>query len=439
MSSSSNILEVDRLSVSTAGNSPPHSLNENPRWQLAKRVAASRRFAKSKFLSGFLLYICEKHLLDHAYEITEQQIGEHVFRRPRGYNPGDDNIVRNYARLLRQRLEEYFAGEGSAETTRIVVPRGGYIPLYIEEKQSIGAPITKQPSPSDSPVKEDSHAPSTWKLKTLCATLSIALCVLLIHDFPIRPPAPTVSDRFWKVFFTPNRDAMVVPADSGLAIYQDITLKHIHLADYASGEYQKNTQSPLGISPALANDLGGRRYTSVVDLDLVSRLSQLPVVIKSRFKVRYAREVTLDDIKQSNVILIGSLNSNPWAELFENELNFKFEYDPVVHGCIIQNQHPLSGEKARYQTDQNDPAYTTYGAIAVVPNLSDNGYVLLIQGINMAGTKAAADYLFSNAATPLLSRIFDSHGGIHPFEVLLQTGNIGANAPQPRIIAERIH
>src|SRR5271154_2009540 len=95
---------------------------EDPRWHVAKRVAASKGFAKSKFLISFILYICEKYLLDQTSEITEQLIGEHVFRRPQGYNPGEDNIVRNYARLLRQRLDEYFNSEGIDETIRIAVP-----------------------------------------------------------------------------------------------------------------------------------------------------------------------------------------------------------------------------------------------------------------------------------------------------------------------------
>jgi hypothetical protein len=76
--------------------------------------------------------------------------------------------------------------------------------------------------------------------------------------------------------------------------------------------------------------------------------------------------------------------------------------------------------------------------IAVTPNLDGSGYVLLIEGINMAGTEAAADYLFSDASTPLLSKIFDSKGNILPFEVLLETSNIGANAPRPRIVSQRI-
>jgi hypothetical protein len=425
-------------------------LDEDPRWQLAQRIARSKGFIKSKFLTSFVLYISEKYLLDQADEITEQQIGEQVFRRPRGYNPGEDNIVRNYARLLRQRLDEYFAAEGVDERVRIVVPRGGYVPLFVEDDAFIGerrlspasaeagnlsvpAPLQILPQNQSQPVH---FVRSLWALRILCGGLFAALLFVSLYDIQLRPQR-SISDRFWGVFFTPTRDTLVVPADSGLVIYQNLTKRWISLAEYAAGEYQEHTVSPLGIDPAIVNELGGRRYTSVVDLHLVSSISQLPAVVKDRFKVRYAREVTLDDLKQSNVILLGSVAANPWVELFQKDMNFRFESQRNQE-IIIRNTHPMAGEKAFYETDQTDPAHTTFGVIAVTRNLDGTGHVLLIEGINMAGTEAAADYLFSGAASALLSQIFDAKGNMLPFEVLLETSNIGANAPRPQIISQRI-
>src|ERR1700761_1107775 len=105
-------------------------LLSRPEWQLAHRVAASRGFCKSEFLPRFLLYVCEQYLLGETQEITEQRIGTQIFNRSMGYNPGEDNIVRSYARLLRKRLDEYFDGDGRDEPMRIVVPRGGYVPAF---------------------------------------------------------------------------------------------------------------------------------------------------------------------------------------------------------------------------------------------------------------------------------------------------------------------
>src|SRR5258708_2993510 len=105
-------------------------LEDDPRWQLAQRVVGSAQFSKSPRLSSFLLYIVAKSLEGRQSEITEQQIGVHVFGRPLGYRTVDDNIVRNYARQLRKRLTEYFAAEGIDHALRIEIPLGGYLPSF---------------------------------------------------------------------------------------------------------------------------------------------------------------------------------------------------------------------------------------------------------------------------------------------------------------------
>src|ERR1700749_4519874 len=108
----------------------PLPLSALPEWQLVLRIAASRGFSKSELLKKFLLYVCERSLTDDAQEITEQRIGIRIFGRMEGYDPGEDNIVRSYARTLRKRLDAYFAGEGAGETLRVLIPRGGYVPVF---------------------------------------------------------------------------------------------------------------------------------------------------------------------------------------------------------------------------------------------------------------------------------------------------------------------
>ena len=95
---------------------------------LLERILASRHFAKSNLLSRFLRYICERSLLGAGNALTEHHIGVHVFGRPEGYDCSADNIVRNYARQLRNRLDDYYRWEGQNELLRLEVPRGGYKP-----------------------------------------------------------------------------------------------------------------------------------------------------------------------------------------------------------------------------------------------------------------------------------------------------------------------
>jgi hypothetical protein len=440
---------------------------DEPLWQLANRLAASKGFVKSRFLAKFILHICAMHLAGRSNELTEQRIGEEVFGRPPGYNPGDDNIVRNYARMLRQRLDEYFDGEGRDETIRIVVPRGGYTPVGIEQSRVVepssaeAAPLPLSTPAQSSPTAQlpaspaDASLPSPrdrrlgtesgsggkrWLLASLCfttalcAALCVALAILLLRA-PREKPQPRLVNLFWSAFFSPNRDTLVIPADSGLGIYQQFVKQWVHLPEYASGEYEKTSAVPPGMAANILQSLGENRYTSFVDLRFVATLVQLPEIRSDRFKLRFAREASLDELKQSTVILIGSTDSNPWVELFQKGLNFQLEHWTSPDRTVIHNLQPAAGEREFYATDHNDPTHNTYGVIAVTPSLDGTGYVLLIEGINMAGTGAAADYLFSPAMNALLPQIIDKKGNLVPFEILLKTGNIGANAASPQAIA----
>jgi hypothetical protein len=61
-------------------------------------------------------------------ELKESVIGVEVFGRTPDYSPKSDPIVRTEIRRLRNRLSEYYQNEGSADTVRFEVPKGGYVP-----------------------------------------------------------------------------------------------------------------------------------------------------------------------------------------------------------------------------------------------------------------------------------------------------------------------
>ncbi len=84
-----------------------HTSND-PAGRLIERVISSNQFRSSLRLREFLLYIADCALKETPEAATEQQIGVHVFHRPPGYNSSEDSIVRTHARLLRQKLTEYF-------------------------------------------------------------------------------------------------------------------------------------------------------------------------------------------------------------------------------------------------------------------------------------------------------------------------------------------
>ncbi len=107
---------------------------------LVERICESKHFRRANKLKAFLRHICEKTFEGQAEELKEHEVGTEVFGRKLGYNMAEDNIVRVQARLLRNRLERYFEDEGRAEPTLVRVPRGGYVPEFIERASLESAP-----------------------------------------------------------------------------------------------------------------------------------------------------------------------------------------------------------------------------------------------------------------------------------------------------------
>src|SRR5262249_7967028 len=145
------------------------------RWEVVQRVTASPVFQRSPRLRELLLHICERAIQNRTDELREQQIGCAVFGRKPDYSPGDDNIVRVEARHLRRRLEEYFSTDGKKEPLVIVIPKGGYIPVF--EPREVP---TAETAPEPPPMAPARSAP-IWQ-QIAIAVLGLACIGLLIEN-----------------------------------------------------------------------------------------------------------------------------------------------------------------------------------------------------------------------------------------------------------------
>ncbi len=165
-----------------------------------------------------------------------------------------------------------------------------------------------------------------------------------------------------------------------------------------------------------------------------------PEFIESRSQIRYARSITAEDLKGSNVILLGSIHTNPWVSLFDANLNFKLKYMPEVDQSFLWNEHPHGTEQKKYLNGTAGMVNRTYGAIDYLPNLDGTGHVLILQGLNMAATQAAADILSNpEEMEPVLKEAGLPNGSLKPFELIIETSSIGATDPSARIIATRFY
>lgn len=445
---------VDHAAVSGSASVPFPENDE--RWQVTQRVVASRHFIRSPLLSKFLLYIVAETIQGRAEEISEHQIGVHVFDRPPSYRTVEDNIVRSYARQLRRRLTDYFADGGSSEPLQIDIPLGGYIPFFLkpgQEEQESEDPERCVPKslrkPADAALESPVETRRRSFVRKIPAPLLLGLYTVLIFSgtwFAAErvgrkkqniPPVTAMTPLWNALFHTPAR-TYLVPADAGLNLIEDLSRHPLSLAGYIEGDY--TTASLPAVDEHSAEDLRGQHFTSFVDLQIISSLSRLPEFDPERTILRFPRDLRLDDLKNANAVIIGSVGSNPWAAIAENNANFHIVYREGMQGATIVNSKPLPGELPEYVSRWSEPAHETFALISCLPNLEGNGRLLILQGLDVAGTQAAGEALFHPAAiASVLRKATRPDGSLRYFEILLRATSIESSATGTQVIGSRVY
>ena len=420
---------------------------DTPEWRLVQRIAESPGFHKSTLLTSFLLYITEQKLRGRLEELSEFQIGVRALRRSPAYNPGDDNIVRNYARKLRHRLDEYFT-QNPNERLRISVPLGSYVPEF-EEVKAVTQQAVEQTDKNLSATSTD-RTPipgSFWLISGVLAAVLIAVGLgVWVHRWnESRPEA--LFHQFWSEIFDSKRTTYIVTTDSGIAMLQDLSGHYIHLQEYVNNSLREKL-SGLDILPdPQRGRFGIHRFagiTSAANLDVALRLAAMPEYGSGHVLVRSASDIRMEDLNHANAILLGGPHANPWIELFDSTTDFQIYFPPQSSGTRrigekwIVDTHPEAGAKKNYPDQRSGSLHRTYAILAFLPSIDQNGYVLLAEGQNMPGTAAAAEFAKnSTAMAPVLRKARLPNGTIGSFQLLLETAEVGARAPEAHIVIER--
>lgn len=429
----------------------PSSLDGDARWSLVQRILQSDQFNKSPRLSSFLLYVCERTFAGDAESINEQDIGQNVFDRRDGYDPGSDNVVRVNARRLRARLDEYYSTEGRHEEIRLSIPIGGYLPNFQTDSSVLDETPEKDIElPSSTPMhRAEEITPAVVPRSRVLArqwlryaVFAIVLFSALVWWYRYRPreiAALSPSNALWHVLLTQGPPTIFIPGDTGLVVLENHTHRRVTLSDYMTGDYLEHIQCSAPCSPAFEKDVAERRYTSIVDATLGAQLARLSVTTHP-FEIRYARDVRMDELKNNNVILSGGEVENPWVTMYQDYMNFylKPTNNPDIYEVI--NRSPEKGEAASYNDGTEPSATVSYGVISYVPNIAGTGMALLLQGTEQAGTEAAMEFVLNpKKLDALLAPHMNGRNKVPSFEVLIKTDNLNDSSPSSHIVAARFH
>jgi adenylate cyclase len=125
------------------------------------RILTSSGFTSSQRLSQFLGYVVKQTLNGQADTIKQYTVAVEGMGFGAGFNPQSNPTVRIHARKLRRVLDQYYLKQGSQDPILIDIPKGSYVPNFIENHNPSQVPDSSEcPSSNIGPTPNDASKPS---------------------------------------------------------------------------------------------------------------------------------------------------------------------------------------------------------------------------------------------------------------------------------------
>lgn len=402
-----------------------------------KRILRSKYFAQAPKKQRFLQLICEAHLNGRASEINEYLIGYEVFDRNDSYNPALDPIVRVGAHELRKKLELYYEHEGQEDDILLEIPVGSYMPIFTRRVHSQAV----EDVPSSVPQTLSRRLSSRmWILLLTLMVISLLAAVVILGSVNKKlrqqigqgekpQEMSEIYKSVWEPFLTDSSPTLLVlsnppvyrfwnPVDPDYLSKRAINLTPAEARSLA--ETLGREQFVVKRNPVRRLVLSYDEYTGIGEAIGLHRMSALLNRIGNSTIVKQSRTVSAEDLKNHNVILLGSVWVNEWSGKIPIREDF-------IHGAsaTIVNENPQPGEQREYGARFDEESGTLiedYALITVRPNISGRNKVMVLAGTHSEGTEAAAEFVTKEVYLSNLNDRLRQLNGTAPeyYQVLLK-------------------
>jgi hypothetical protein len=451
------------------------------------RLVTSKHFRNSRRYPMLLRYVVEQTLAGHADLLKERTLGMTVFERPSDYDTNADPIVRVTAGEVRKRIAQYYQEREHQDEVRIDLPLGSYIPRF-EFPGRAGSPRTGEQDgaerellpaveptsahavavndPTADPLRGGHHEPAmagshdhahdghAWAAPlsaeshpapghqvaghqdaglgtsrrplsravllwmVLCACLPAA-AVLLAWRYEASHPMPRPTALWWQPMLAAGEPIHVVVG--------------VHSLD-ASGDDMPVTTHPDTQDPTMLGAMLHSNMVPISDVEAYSHVTDLLTRQGRSYITRGSDEVALDEIRQGPVVLVGGLD-NAWTMWLTSGLRYHFYARDKHSSSIVDAKQP--GVQWSFDNMQHTVGRShDYAIVASFDQPAIAQHVLVVAGIGMAGTRAATEFVTSDAE---MRAWFDAE---HPvgknIELVLETEIVDGQAGPPRVIAKAV-
>ena len=255
------------------------------------------------------------------------------------------------------------------------------------------------------------------------------------------PPLPTILP--WSALFREQRGIHIVLADTSVGGIQNLLQSRLLLSDYLNRRFVPEDSR---ISPEKAHFLqylANNQFTSASYAITGIRIAQLAESYRTPVSVSFARDLSLRTFKGGDsFVVLGTARANPWAQLFEPQINFALEFGDNDKEPFFLNREPKAGEPRIYvpSPDRGATLRESYGHIAFLPDVyQPGGHILFVTGTSSQATEAAGEFVTNVRRL----RLELNHSGLNlagppkPFEVLLRVRHTTGAPVRSEVIAVR--
>jgi hypothetical protein len=383
------------------------------------RIVNSDVLRGSESLCHLLEYLASHSVDEQASSVKEYQIATEVFGRTPDFDPRLDSTVRVQTSRLRAKLAEFYAGPGAQDSVIIEIPRGAYsVAVHARAVPAEAIPQTEvRPAEVAPRVPRDPYGSAVWLLSILCCGLSVfSLYVLRNRPVPVaeaRAEIPAPLKSLWHVFMDAPERTWVV---------------------FSNAEFIGRPETGLRyLDPA--KDKGDAifdHYTGIGEVMAIHELDQLFTQFRHGVVVKRGRLLAMDDVKNNDLIFVGSPSEN--LTLRDLPAMQEFQFRRLDSGSRkgdlgIVNLHPAADEQTRYLNSAVLPITEDYAVIGLLPGPTRQHWVMTLAGISTIGTQAAVEYVCSRTSVEqLLKRVRRSGAEIMPFEAVIRV-NVSRGVP----------
>jgi hypothetical protein len=373
----------------------------------------------SESLCKLLRYLAE-HALDHpGSSLKEYQIATEVFGRPHDFDPQHDSTIRVQAGRLRLKLAEYYSSEGAEDGLIVEVPKGTYVVSFHHraamptKARSVGWREFEQRDFSDRQTRPS--WPVVPVVLSVLLAAALATIALLVANgaaarkpgASAREPAPTAIAAFWKAFVIGPEEPWVI---------------------FSNGAFVGRPETGMRYFDAArdSRDAILDHYTGVGEVLAIHALDRTFGLLQRQIRVKRGSLLSLDDVKNNDMIFVGSPAENLTLREIPSTQDFIFrrlDSGPRKGDLAIMNVHPQSGESEYWMGSPSNAVLTEdYSVIALVRGLNPAKSVLILAGTTTMGTQAAVEFVCQQSSLEeLLPRLQVSDTGeVKPFEAVLR-------------------